>query len=116
MLTDLCIFIVAVWFLSRIFRRRNRQIDQEQLNRHALLLMKENDLRKQEWELEKKTKTIPASGMDVLSSMTVRDAMVREARAKAALRAVLARQGCDEDQISTVMDSVDGAEDGDLKT
>ena len=114
MLVDLFIFAISVWLLSKIFRRRNRTVDEEQLNRHALLLMKENDLRKREWELEKKTKLAPVT--DVLSSMTARDAMMREARAKAALRAVLAKHGCDEGQISTVMDSVDGAEDGDLKT
>jgi len=113
---DIFIFAISVWLLSKIFRSRHRTVDEEQLHRHALLLMKENDLRKKEWELDNKTKTKPAPVLDVLSRLTVTDALAREARAKAALRAVLLKHGCDEGQILTVMDSVDGLEDGDFKT
>lgn len=48
-----------------------------------------------------------------IDQMTVQDALNREARAKSALRAVLLRSGCSEDDIGGVMDDVDGHQDGD---
>jgi hypothetical protein len=43
------------------------------------------------------------------------DAMQREKRAKAALRAILKNNGCSEAQIDDVLSSVDNREDGDLR-
>jgi hypothetical protein len=48
-----------------------------------------------------------------LEGLVLQDAMNREQRAKAALRAVLQKDGCSEEQVEEVMRSVDNAGDGD---
>jgi len=50
-----------------------------------------------------------------VDALVVEDAIRREARAKAALRAVLKQDGCSEAEIAMVMSNVDNVKDGDLQ-
>jgi hypothetical protein len=132
LITGLFEFLAGGWFFGLWRKRHYRKLEQ-------LLLEKEQQLQIQAYELAlkkdaldrnhtamvtlDKLKTVQdglkllqnkLNGNDPLERWTVQDALNRENRAKAALRAIMEQDGCSEESIDSVINSVDGGEDGDL--
>ena len=101
-------FFGGGFFFGWLRRRQYLKVEQELGRRKIWLDQRESHLT---WK-ENALKNVPKP--DPLIRITVEDAIHREQRAKAALTALLRSNGCTEDQICEVINSVDGSEEGDL--
>jgi hypothetical protein len=126
-------FILGGWLFSWLTGYRERRLATELKDKIYNLKCKEDELARREAELsllrdtaqamldKMKSATVKLKQSsenmgDDLDRLTAQDAIRRENRAKAALKAIMEQDGCTREAIEKVMSSVDGDEDGDLKT
>jgi len=130
LIMDICEFIAGGWFFGLLQRHRLNKLLKDQ---QTQLQLKETDLSRREAVLTHKQATLDLLDRlketenrlrslqgrlngehDDLNRLTVEDAIRRENRAKAALKAVMEKDGCSQESIEQVLNSVDGGEDGDF--
>jgi len=132
LIVDIIEFLAGGWIFSALQRRRLTKVLQMRI---AQLTAQEDALKRREFDLAhhqasqdaldklkiveahlKKLQSRVNGDSDDLDKLTVMDAIRRETRAKAALKAIMKETGCSQVSIDEVLNSVDGSEDGDLKT
>ena len=108
-----CIVAIAIglWLM-----RRSSSGHRQQMDHYLGMLDTQLKARKHALDIYAEVLQRHQNSLDMLDKMTAEDAIKRETRAKAALRAVLLKDGCSQHDIELVMAEVDGTEDGDLKT
>ena len=107
--------VIAVFIGLRMIRRSSSG-HRQQLDHYLGMMDTQLKARKHALDIYAEALQRQQKSLDVLDKMTAEDAIKRETRAKAALRAVLLKDGCSQHDIEMVMAEVDGTEDGDLKT
>lgn len=115
-IADVVEFLAGIAVLRWLCRRGRQRSDQALLLKQSRLKMMETDLLLRQSSLNLKEKALSLKSSkprDPLEAVVVADALNREKRAKAALKAVLEHDGCPPEAIDQVLNQVDGAEDGD---
>lgn len=114
-LTGILEFLSGMAIIGWARRRNWRERDAKHAEEQRQLICMDIKLKEREKQIQLRERAIVMQVRDPLEKITVEDALAREARAKAALRAVLARYGVDEASIQDVLDAVDGSDEGDLR-
>jgi len=107
---------LGIWLIRRFRRPAGPTPEQRLLTQNQQQMARMLKDRQAALDVYAETIRTGLKSMDNLEKLTAEDAIKREQRAKAALKAVLVKNGCSEADIENVMASVDGTEDGDLKT
>jgi hypothetical protein len=120
-----CAEFFAGWWIRGLSSARNlKQINNALVMKNLELTRTQVEVQTQRLQIAilKKEKDLAANSpkprgrtmTEQIDFQTIEDALHREQRAKAALRAVLKRNNCTEAQIEDVLNSVDNREDGDF--